>query len=360
MNQIATRVAADVANRITSFSFFELRGDACTDGLNADAKLPILTDENDETVVKDLTGKKIDSLEQLLSTLTHCYGVRATANTRSNSQSSRSHAFYVFNLKEGGTLKLVDLAGSESKEDAMSHASDANADDRYKEMVQINKSLGDLKECIRLNLVNAKSTKKQHVPFRRSVLTRLLKDVLDSENNSALTGTTCFIAHVSPLRTSVPQTMNTLTYAEYMIAASRATTEKAKFAGPETWSSKKVSAWVGKFHEGRHAKLAEVFVLGGKQLHIMWKGDVDKRVLAAGGSQADADDIYDTFHEMVREAKKKKRATVGKKGGGVKKSDDVAIEIVEGPKNVKNKAAMIYGGGLSAECVENSSKNRAL
>lgn len=34
----------------------------------------------------------------------------------------------------------------------------------------------------------------------------------------------------------------------------------------------------------------------------------------------------------------------------------MAIEIVEGPKD-QSRAAMMYGGGLSTECVGNSSKN---
>lgn len=38
-------------------------------------------------------------------------------------------------------------------------------------------------------------------------------------------------------------------------------------------------------HGGMYAKLAEYFVLSGKQLHIMWKGDVDKRVIVAEGSR---------------------------------------------------------------------------
>ena len=171
-----------------------------------------------------------------------------------------------------------------------------------------------------------------------------------------------------------------------MVAASRAFTEKARFVGPESWSRKKarydprsvlriflqyncsittlhyaryeqVSVWVETLHGGMYAKLAEYFVHSGKQLHIMWKGDVNKRVIAAGGSQANADDIYVTFHGLVRAAKKKRRAALGKKdAGGVHRSDDVAIEIVEGPKD-QSRATMMYGGGLSTECVENLSKN---
>jgi len=67
-----------------------------------------------------------------------------------------------------------------------------------------------------------------------------------------------------------------------MVAASRASTEKARFVGPESWSSKKVAVWVETLHGGMYAKY---FVLSGKQLHIMWKGDVDKRVIAAEGSR---------------------------------------------------------------------------
>ena len=220
---------------------------------------------------------------------------------------------------------------------------------RLKEMVEINQSLSVLKECIRLNLVNAKSKKGEgHVPYRRSILTRLLKRSIDVTESGA-SSKTCLIVHVAPLRHSLPQTINTLTYAEFMIAASRASTEKAKFKGPEAWSSKVVSEWV----DGKYKGLGEYFVLSGKQLFIMWKGDVDKRVIAAGWTQADADEIYDTFRGLVAESKRKNRASEGKKVLGTKKAEDVAVEIVEGPKNAA-KVKSMYGAGLAAECVENS------
>jgi len=44
---------------------------------------------------------------------------------------------------------------------------------------------------------------------------------------------TVLLAHVSPLRTSLAQTVNTLTYATFMISATNAAKEKKKFAGPE-------------------------------------------------------------------------------------------------------------------------------
>ena len=114
--------------------------------------------------------------------------------------------------------------------------------------------------------------------------------------------------------------------------------------------------------------LAEVFHLSGKQLFIMWKGDVDKRVVAAGGTEGDADFIYTKFRELVAAAKKKARGTTkvarklppgpafgGGENKGVAASDDGAggDVVLEGPKK---GAALIYGGGLSSACVENSGK----
>lgn len=194
MSAMSSLVAVSLADLelVESFSFYELRGDICLDGLNDGerAKLNIRTDENNVDVVQNLTKLKIMGKDHLLETLVKCSEIRATASTSRNSQSSRSHAFSIFNLSNGGSLKLVDLAGSENKEDAHAHA-DAGGEEasaRLKEMVEINGSLGDLKECIRLNLVNAKSAKKQHVPFRRNKLTRLLKDSLDSESEASMSG----------------------------------------------------------------------------------------------------------------------------------------------------------------------------
>ena len=115
---------------------------------------------------------------------------------------------------------------------------------------------------------------------------------------------------------------------------------------------------------GRFSALAEYFLMSGKIFATAWKGDVDKRVLAAGGSQEDADFIYDTFHDLVRDAKTKKSKAAAPEGGVAKprafgglakkkEGGDEDLVVING-KGSKQKANLMYGDGLSAECVENS------
>ena len=65
-----------------------------------------------------------------------------------------------------GKLVLVDLAGSQRAQDTQS-----NNRQRRMEGAEINKSLLALKECIR-----AMDEKADHVPFRASKLTLILRD----------------------------------------------------------------------------------------------------------------------------------------------------------------------------------------
>lgn len=71
---------------------------------------------------------------------------------------------------------------------------------------QINKSLLALKECIRAMNLN-----KNHIPFRGSKLTLILKDSLVGESK------TFMFANVSPCQKSCEATLNTLRYAQRLI-----------------------------------------------------------------------------------------------------------------------------------------------
>jgi hypothetical protein len=349
---------------LTSVSIFELRGQLCQDLLNDRNSCKVLCNEEGVDVVVSLTSTPVSEKESLDQLLAHGASLRSTASTRANAQSSRSHCFTVLNLTSGGTLTFIDLAGSESKEDMASHLDSEDADARLKEMTEINSSLGDLKECIRLNLEKEKSkgTKQRvvHVPYRRSILTRLLRSALDPEfkraDDESIGHRTSFLAHVAPGgNVQLRGTVNTLGYSEFMVKASREEDERKKFKGPEAWSSKQVVQWVKSLEGSEYEGLSEVMVLTGKQLSIMWKGDVDKRILAAGGSQDNADYIYDEFKKLVAEAKKNARKAEkvvrklpeGAAFGG-KTNDENAVKT--------NAGDMIYGAGLSVECVENSGK----
>jgi kinesin family protein 2/24 len=146
------------------------------------------------------------------------YSLRTTHTTEANDTSSRSHAicqiFFrdVHTGKLKGKLSLVDLAGSERGTDTKSHNTQ-----RRTESAEINTSLLSLKECIRaLGQQTQKGSHKQqqhqppqHVPYRGSKLTLILKDCFTSAHAK-----TTMIATVSPGASAADHSLNTLRYAD--------------------------------------------------------------------------------------------------------------------------------------------------
>lgn len=111
-------------------------------------------------------------------------------------------------LEDNGTsneyiskLSLIDLAGSERA------ASSGNIGIRMKEGAMINKSLLSLSNCISMLYENQKSQQHNHIPYRDSKLTRLLKDSLGGNSR------TIMIANISPCGSHFEDTLNTLKYA---------------------------------------------------------------------------------------------------------------------------------------------------
>eukprot|EP00127_Corallochytrium_limacisporum_P001121 Clim_evm9s40 gene=Clim_evmTU9s40 len=136
---------------------------------------------------------------------------RATAATKLNEYSSRSHSVFsiTLHMKEAsdpsnpdeellriGKLNLVDLAGSE----CIGRSGAVN--DRAREAGNINQSLLTLGRVI-----NALVGRTSHVPYRESKLTRLLQDSLGGRTK------TCIVATISPANNCIEETLSTLDYA---------------------------------------------------------------------------------------------------------------------------------------------------
>lgn len=100
---------------------------------------------------------------------------------------------------------LVDLAGSERAQETQS-----NDRQRRVEGAEINKSLLSLKECIRA-LDARKNGIDQHVPFRTSKLTLVLRDSFISKNDKSKI---IMIACVAPTMSSCNHSINTLRYSD--------------------------------------------------------------------------------------------------------------------------------------------------
>ena len=140
-------------------------------------------------------------LQSLLRTL---LAGRSTAATGSNATSSRSHALVQLRLRRtGGTagrLTLLDCAGSEWSTDSAHHCPKRRA-----EGAEINASLHALKQCIRLHAERQRCGGKGHVPFRESVLTRLL-----AESFEAADARMAVLGCVAPAATDVEHSVGTM------------------------------------------------------------------------------------------------------------------------------------------------------
>ncbi|KAF4727966.1 Kinesin member, partial [Perkinsus olseni] len=121
---------------------------------------------------------------------------RAVGSTNVNEQSSRSHL--IVSLKAEivtpgrdrltSKINLVDLAGSAVGQ-------------RQKEAVAINKSLSALGDVI-----SARVTKNQHVPYRNSVLTSILSESLGGDSKTVM------LLQINPASNSYDESSNSLTF----------------------------------------------------------------------------------------------------------------------------------------------------
>lgn len=130
--------------------------------------------------------------------------LRAVAATRLNQHSSRSHVIFSLACEQrlvDGTeklakLNLVDLAGSEKVWKSSSSGV------TLEEAKKINLSLSALG-----NVISALASRRGHVPYRNSKLTRILQETLGGNFKTTL------VVACSPLRMHLDETMSTLHFA---------------------------------------------------------------------------------------------------------------------------------------------------
>ena len=131
-----------------------------------------------------------------------------------NATSSRAHTIVTVNFSQkeenaSGTsmtkssaINLVDLAGSERAE------STGATGDRLKEGAAINQSLSTLGNVISTLVEVQNGNKKKMIPFRDSVLTKLLKNALGGNSKTVM------IAALSPADINFEETLSTLRFAD--------------------------------------------------------------------------------------------------------------------------------------------------
>ncbi|XP_023345915.1 kinesin-like protein KIF12 [Eurytemora carolleeae] len=142
---------------------------------------------------------------------------RAIGTHNMNEHSSRSHTILTVHIHSEekassddnkgvyitrhGKINFVDLAGSEMTKKTKSEGK------TLEEANNINKSLMVLGYCIAQLSSSKRNDKGQHIPYRDSKLTKLLADSL------AGNGVTLMIACVSPAKSNMSESSNTLRYA---------------------------------------------------------------------------------------------------------------------------------------------------
>ncbi|KAJ9172695.1 hypothetical protein P3X46_015907 [Hevea brasiliensis] len=197
---------------ILKFSAMEIYNESVRDLLSMDTTpLRLLDDPERGTIVERLTEETLRDWNHFKELLSICEAQRQIGETSMNETSSRSHQIlrltiessaleYLGNDKSSilaATVNFVDLAGSERASQSLS------AGMRLKEGCHINRSLLTLGTVIR----KLSKGRHGHVPFRDSKLTRILQSSLGGNARTAI------ICTISPARTHVEQSRNTLLFA---------------------------------------------------------------------------------------------------------------------------------------------------
>uniref|UniRef100_A0A8C8D0K6 Kinesin-like protein n=1 Tax=Oncorhynchus tshawytscha TaxID=74940 RepID=A0A8C8D0K6_ONCTS len=206
MDQVKEEKIFDVA-----FSYLEVYNEQIWDLLANVGPLAVREDPSNGVVVQGLTLHQPKSAEHILEALDYGNRNRTQHPTDMNATSSRSHAVFQIYLKQQdrtaslnpnvrvAKMSLIDLAGSER-----ANATNAKGA-RQREGANINRSLLALGNVI--NALADPKSKKAHIPYRDSKLTRLLKDSLGGNCRTVM------IANISPSSKSYDDTHNTLKYA---------------------------------------------------------------------------------------------------------------------------------------------------
>ncbi|KAL0222378.1 hypothetical protein RCL1_002232 [Eukaryota sp. TZLM3-RCL] len=183
---------------IVSLSYLELYNEKCYDLLNSDRqterledlpKINILEDGSGNIVLPGLTKRVVSNLEEALDVLWEGDTVRVIAATPLNDASTRSHCIFTIHVSSKAPdsalireskLNLVDLAGSERVGRSGVEGT------LFKEATNINLSLFYLEQVI---MALSDKNKRNHIPYRNSLLTSVLRDSLGGNCRTTMIAT---------------------------------------------------------------------------------------------------------------------------------------------------------------------------
>ena len=196
-----------------SLSYLEIYNETIRDLLvpgGSKSGLMLREDTNRSVSVAGLSSHHPQSVQQVMDMIMQGNECRTMSPTEANATSSRSHAVLQINVAQKdrnadvnephtmATFSIIDLAGSERA------SATKNRGERLLEGANINKSLLALGSCIN---ALCDPRKRNHVPYRNSKLTRLLKFSLGGNCKTVM------IVCVSPSSQHFDETQNTLRYA---------------------------------------------------------------------------------------------------------------------------------------------------
>ncbi|GAM88520.1 hypothetical protein ANO11243_065530 [Dothideomycetidae sp. 11243] len=216
MQELFERIGEIQEERVTevTLSYLEIYNETIRDLLaetpTTKQGLMLREDANQAVSVPGLSSHRPQNVQEVMDMLIRGNAARTVSPTDANATSSRSHAVLQINVAQKernaaitepttmATLSIIDLAGSERA------SATRNRGERLLEGANINKSLLALGSCIN---ALCDPRKKNHVPYRNSKLTRLLKFSLGGNCKTVM------IVCVSPSSVHFDETQNTLRYA---------------------------------------------------------------------------------------------------------------------------------------------------
>ena len=215
MQELFERIGERQNEKVTevSLSYLEIYNETIRDLLvpgGSKQGLMLREDANQAVSVAGLSSHHPQNVQEVMDMIVRGNEYRTMSPTEANATSSRSHAVLQINVSQKdrnadinephtmATLSIIDLAGSERA------SATKNRGERLQEGANINKSLLALGSCIN---ALCDPRKKNHIPYRNSKLTRLLKFSLGGNCKTVM------IVCVSPSSQHFDETQNTLRYA---------------------------------------------------------------------------------------------------------------------------------------------------
>ncbi|KAL4460357.1 hypothetical protein ABPG74_000108 [Tetrahymena malaccensis] len=202
-------------NFMVRCSYLQIYNEVISDLLKTDkTHLTIREDKKKGIFVEDLSEWAVRNPQEVFQLIKKGNQSRATAATKMNDMSSRSHAVFIVIVEQvfmdpdndfqptaakTGKLNLVDLAGSERV------SITGATGQRLEECKKINQSLSALGNVI--SALTDKKGPRPHIPYRDSKITRILEDSLGGNCKTTM------LAMISPSTDAFNHSLSTLKFA---------------------------------------------------------------------------------------------------------------------------------------------------